>query len=122
MLIKVCSGELRPDAVAPDGLQLWQGGYGGDDDRLPAAVLPTIIPEFEIGKWYTVGEFEELLTKSQTEEATPTTIDVAQMGVGGPWSSSIEVSQELAARILCESVLGYVKQLEVKEQVWLWVE
>lgn len=123
MLIRVLEGNVGTDGAAA-GNEVWSGGYGvaGDDDRLPAAILASAIPNFEVGRWYALAEFEELLEQQGDDKVSSTTVDVPQMGVQGSWSATLEIGQGQAAQLVCLSVVEHVRRLSTGSEIWIRVE
>jgi hypothetical protein len=125
MLIKVCCGAFTGDAPEPTGDEIWVGGYSGeDDDKLPAALLAALVPEFEVGRWYAIAEFTCFVDQAQDKahELPPTTIDIPQMDVGGKWTATSEIGQGMAVVMLCEAVLTHARNLAKGRPLWIRVE
>ena len=123
MLIRVRAGEMGADEPQPRGAELWSGGYGaGEDDKLPAALLAARMAGFEVGRWFPLEHFETLLTSWDQSEDAPTTVDIVQSGIDGPWSSTLQVQQGSAALMLCACVLDHVKRFKSNERIWVRVD
>jgi hypothetical protein len=121
MLIKVRRGSYDPETqIEPDGDELWTGG----DDGLSAAALNAMNSKFELGTWYPLREFNELVTglRPPQEREVMSAITVDQLGVSASWSSAIEIGEDTAALMICQSVADHVRRLQIQGSVWVRVE
>lgn len=126
MMIRVVEKVGGAPNADEEGKEVWYGGYGDspqDEASLSASILVAAAPELEIGTWYTVSQFEQKIAGAVEDAAVGwTSIAVGEIGVDGVGEVNLPVSQVVAAKMICMSLLEYIRSLCVESKIWIRVE
>jgi hypothetical protein len=122
MLIRIQRGRFEPHGgdVEPNGDKLWSC----DEPEWSAAVLTALNPDLELGTWYRLQDFAELVREIRLpqEHEVMSAITIDQPGVERPWSTAIQIGEGSAAVMICESTIRYAERFTGGIPVWVRVE
>src|SRR4051812_21206078 len=127
MLIRVVESGAQPPSSENPGTELWLGGYGDptieEGSAFPASILTVVLDNFEIGSWYAVEEFRNILASAKTEEFPSwTVLNVLEKDIVGRGHFDMQVSQAYAALTICDAVLTHVARRKTIAGIWLRIE
>ena len=108
MMIRVVEKRGQAPTVDDEGKEVWYGGYGDssqEEASLSASILTASAPDFEIGTWYTLLDFEQKVAGiNEDPDAGWTMITIDQVGVEVATVTSIFVPQITAAKTIGTSL------------------
>jgi hypothetical protein len=106
---------------------VWSSTYGeeqpDDADGLSGSILSSVLPDFEVGTWYALEEFNEKLGAVAIDEASSWTIlDVISKDIIGTGIVEMPVQQGSAALMICKGVVEHLYQMDRYSDIWIRVE
>lgn len=121
------AGNKGPTSFDP-GKTIWEGGYQGDvrsgEDTLPASIAAGMLPDFEVGKWYSWGHFTAMLASVDISGETWTEIGVPTLSPDPDdgESTPLTVRQAVVVSLILEAVTEMVTHSNMKEGLWIRVQ
>jgi hypothetical protein len=105
----------------------WSSSYGDeqldDAEGLSGSVLSSVVPDFEVGTWYALADFNEKLSAAATSEASSWTIlEIISKDIVGAGTVEMPVQQGAAALMICRAVVDHLYQMDRHSDIWIRVE
>ena len=125
--MRVVEKPSSPPTSDDEGDSIWSTSYSDtgteEIEGLSGSILSAILPDFEIGSWYSLESFKEKLNAAVTGEATSwTTMDVMSKAITGPGYIEMQVQQDLAALMICRAVVDHLNQIDRDSAIWIRIE
>lgn len=125
MLVRIRQGDFDPEALStngdiePKGRELWSGEVGD----LTVTALHDAKIDVQPGEWYPFPTFKSRIESADVqEEGVYSTVTTSHLGVGKPWTSTIEVSELNAALMVCRAVIEHIEDSGELTDVWVRIE
>ena len=94
-----------------------------NSEGLSGSILSSILPDFEIGIWYSFDLFKEKLDRATIgDQSSWTTLSIISRDIVGPWHIEMHIQQELAALMICQAVLVHLELTGRGSAVWIRIE
>jgi hypothetical protein len=110
-----------------EGETIWSASYSEtraeDSEGLSGSILSSILPDFEVGTWYSFDSFKEKLdTAAIGDQTSWTMLDIMSKDIIGPGHVEMRVQQELAALMICRSVMAHLELTGRRSAIWIRIE
>jgi hypothetical protein len=127
VLMRVVEKPSNEPTSDDEGETRWSASYsetrGEDSEGLSGSILSTILPDFEIGTWYSFDAFKAKLDTATIENQNSwTMLDIMSKDIIGPGQIEMQVQQELAALMICRAVLAHLEQTGRRSSMWIRIE